>query len=173
VFINVSITLTTYFSAYVDQMDEKYIDDMKRCKWICTRLQTRFNEIFPGRKEGAHVIAELTGCAYSTAYQRIGTYFTGRATASFSDSLGNRQGVTLENLALFFHLLGIPEEEKVVELMKDVNAAFVYPLKPIEDIAEDLLLEAEELFDYMLHLDGEDMDHLEILTSWYAMRKSA
>ena len=108
--------------------NDKYHADIERCRAIGFMLEERLDAAFSVRLEAAPIFGNLTGLKEKSAYCQIGKYVSGHFVMEVSSDSPHFQVRYLERLALFYELIGVPVDDPVVNLTKEVNSLFTYPL---------------------------------------------
>jgi len=113
----------------------KYNKARTRCEVIGKDPKQRVLELFSKRKRQPAVrLSNLTGLEESTCRHVLSNYYQGYFVVDISDADGEiRYPRHLIRLALFYQkVLKIPKDDSVIELTREVNPAFVYPLPSIQ-----------------------------------------
>ncbi len=117
---------------------QKYKDDIERCKVIGRYIEDRIYRVFGdrGHKKASKVFSELTGVTTSYASTCITNYRAGHFVFQLSSESHVRSGERgqsekqkhLKRLAMLFTMLGVEQSDPVVDLAKEVNPQFNYPI---------------------------------------------
>lgn len=148
--------------------NEKYQEDIVRCARIGSLLEARMKDIFPVRLEAVPSFASLTGLKERSAYAQICHYVRGFFVVQVSSALGYLKPQFLERLALFYEMIGVPADDPVVALTKEVNPHFVYP--PVRDMPEESCHITVTFDRPNMCLTDVQQGHLERLAMFYARR---
>lgn len=118
----------------VATINDKYEQDIEKCKEIGTLLNLRYQQLIGRGRKGvaqravAKPFSELTGLRYFAALNCIQQYCgSGPNCTQISSEARRKAPPHLERLALFYALIGIEENDRIVQLTREVNPAFQYP----------------------------------------------
>lgn len=146
----------------------EYTEDIARCARISSLLRERMDEVFHIRLKAAPIFATLTGLRERSAYAQICHYVNGHFVSQVSPNSTMTKPFHLERLALFYEMIGVPADDPVVALTKEVNPHFAYP--PVRDMPEESCHITVTFDRPNVCLTDVQQGHLERLALLYARR---
>jgi|SRR3989338_3818134 len=114
---------------------KKFKEDIKRAKEISEILTGRIKENYGTFKKAAEEFEKFSCVCLDSSIRFVGLYARGYFASRVSDSnikkiIDHTRSTKkdLEKIALLYHLLGVNEKDRLVELMGQINSMFEYPL---------------------------------------------
>lgn len=161
--------------------NQKYLQDRARCAEISVLLKQRLDEMYVSRTEASERFAELIGTSSKTARVYINEYLEGNFHRRISSAIRyqdygrgrNRRGRGfLDTFSVFFGMLGLEEKDRILELTREVQPSFEYPLKApsVDAVASQPSATVSVAFsDPTLAITDKQAEHLKLLALRYAL----
>jgi len=111
--------------------EEKYLEDINRCKRIGWLLEKKVLENFFTQRRAAKSFAERIDCSESRSAGYVYRYLKGLFAQDVSSCGASGRKFRkryLTRLAQFYTLLEVKADEELVGLIREVNFEFTYPL---------------------------------------------
>ncbi len=154
-------------------MMSKYYEDVNRCNIIGDYLKKKLKRFHLSREEIFRRFALEIGVKITTSHAIINTYLNGGFPQGISSDIKNNcdRISHLERLSILCKLLEIPESDSIIQLVKEVNQQFHYPLERKYLDKKNCSCTINVEFSYEdLSLKPKQLKHLERIALNYAIK---